>query len=191
MKRIVLLSVVFAVPALLVSATGHAQGRLSRDYLAEYLTCDRFSMPRERLACFEAILKLYKLETGRLSGTPDDLVAAERATPALPPGAGAAAGSGAGTAAGTRSAAIPPQQTRIEGIPERFSARIVRIWKPNPRSKYYFKLDNGMIWRQSSGPWVKIAENETGPVEIFRGRFGGWRMKVEGHTGLSFVAPVK
>ena len=48
-----------------------------------------------------------------------------------------------------------------------------------------------MIWRQASGPWVRIAEDETGPVEIFRGRFGGWRMKVEGHAGLSFVAPVK
>ena len=180
--RVVLTLFAFALIALSPVSPADAQSGLSRDYPAEYLTCDRFSMPRERLACFEAILKLYKLETGRLSGTPDDLVAAERATPSLPPDAG---GAGSGVAP------IPSPGYGPGGIPEKFTARIVRIWKPNPRAKYHFKLDNGMIWRQASGPWVRIAEDETGPVEIFRGRFGGWRMKVEGHAGLSFVAPVK
>lgn len=169
-----------------------------RDYLSEYRGCDRFNVPEQRLACFDTILKLYKLETGLLDGSPEALMRddarrreggdfartapARRAAPA-PSAAAAAAAPGA--APSYRGSYVQPS------FPEDFTARIVRIWKPSPVSKVHFELDNGSVWRQTSGKWLPLEDDETGPVEIFRGTFGGWRMKIEGRTGLSFIAPVE
>lgn len=173
-----------------------------RDYLSEYRGCDRFNVPEQRLACFDTILKLYKLETGLLDGSPEALMRdderrrgaggfaqsqpARRATPA-----------GSSTSTAVASAPSPGPAPSYRGgyaqpsFPEDFTARIVRIWKPSPVSKVHFELDNGSVWRQTSGKWLPLSDDETGPVEIFRGSFGGWRMKLEGRTGLSFVAPVE
>ncbi len=177
-----------------------AQAGLSRDYLAEYLTCDRFAMPRERLACFEAILKLYKLETGRLSGTPDDLVAAERATPALPPGAGAAAGSGmrpSSGSAGVPTAAVVSRGTQVEirrhatvdDLPLPFETTVT-AFNMNRRGDFRFRIAEGWVFERAYGPDVK--ESLLGKkITLKKNLFGNWRAVVEGQTKPIWIRPVQ
>lgn len=180
----------------LASAGALAQDGYGRDYLGEYRGCDRYDVPEQRLACFDTILKLYKLETGLLEGTPEALMRED----ARRRGAG---GFSQTPQPASRAPAVPavaaaPGNVSSYGgsyarpsFPEDFTAKIVRIWKPSPVSKVHFELDNGSIWRQTSGKWLPLEDNEAGPVQIFRGSFGGWRMKLEGRTGLSFIAPVE
>ena len=200
--RVVLALVASGLLAIAAPAPAvQAQGGLSRDYLAEYLTCDRFAMPRERLACFEAILKLYKLETGRLSGTPDDLVAAERATPSLPPGAGAAAGGGE-KGVDLRRGMLRPDTTvtrgarleitrpaTVDDLPLPLETTIT-AFNMNRRGDFRFRIAEGWVFERAYGPDVK--ESLLGKkITLKKNMFGNWRGIIEGETKPIWIRPVR
>ena len=47
-------------------------------------------------------------------------------------------------------------------------------------------LDNGQVWRESQGSKVGIPD-EGASVELFKGRFGGYRMKIDGLYRTAWV----
>jgi hypothetical protein len=83
-------------------------------------------------------------------------------------------------------------------------ALIVRSWRHND-GRFSVELDNGQIWRETTGSRVagpmeldmtfggRSASGaglprEGGSVEVFDGRFGGYRMRIE---GIRQLAPVR
>ncbi|GER06254.1 hypothetical protein GCM10007972_09680 [Iodidimonas muriae] len=67
--------------------TDTAQGVVS-----DFLGCDPLIIPAERLACYDTVLKQYKLKYGLIDGSPDAIAKADKSRPrsfpkASPPGA--------------------------------------------------------------------------------------------------------
>jgi hypothetical protein len=86
-------------------------------------------------------------------------------------------------------------------------ALIVRSWRHND-GRFSVELDNGQIWRETTGsrvagpmeldmtfggrsPSSAGLPREGNSVEVFEGRFGGYRMRIEGIRQLAHVRRTK
>ncbi|MFZ5609338.1 MAG: hypothetical protein ACOY99_06990 [Pseudomonadota bacterium] len=169
----------------LVFATG--PGMAQEQPLDDFIACEALSNNLERLECFEEVLqeKKQKIEA-RASPEPSQTAPSPVRGDIVD--ANAEAANPAEVVQDHSSAKVITGRQSLQD--KAFTAQIVRIWRPHPRGRIYFELDNGSVWRQTSGKWISISDDEKGPVEVFYGLFGGWRMKIKNKTGLSFIAPV-
>ena len=85
----------------------------------------------------------------------------------------------------------PPQaddnETEKDG--QELSARIVRFSR-NYHGDYTFYLDNGQVWRETSGSTLQFTRKQA-DIRIKKGKIGGYRMIVEGMAGTGRVKRVK
>lgn len=65
------------------------------------------------------------------------------------------------------------------------SATIVRAWR-NHDGRFSVELNNGQVWRETQGTRVGMPK-EGKSVEIFEGRFGGYRMRIEDIRRIAWV----
>lgn len=74
-----------------------------------------------------------------------------------------------------------------ESLP--FEATIVGI-RVNQDGRFSVVLDNGQIWRETQGPRVGTPK-EGQAVEVYKGRAGGYRMKIDGVPRVAWVRRTK
>lgn len=161
MKRLLTgtaLGVFFLAPAALAQ----------QDAVSDFLSCDPLVIPSERLACFDSILKQYKLKYGLLDGSAQNLAQESLSRPRAVPQGRVNAESLGGVYAPGNVKANPDQ------IPEEFEATIIRTWKVGVTD--YVELDNGTVWKESGGKNLRSAGNEQ--VRVSKGLFGGSRMMI-------------
>jgi len=72
---------------------------------------------------------------------------------------------------------------------ERINATIVRSWKTVDK-RFAVELDNGQVWRETQGTRIRQPD-EGRAVVISRGRFGGYRMKVDNIVSAASVHRTK
>ena len=99
------------------------------------------------------------------------------------------------------------EEEEEEKLPLEMRATIVRSWRNND-GRFSVELDNGQTWRETQGSRVAGpsdnnlvwgGRNASGAglpregrsVEVFEGRFGGYRMRIEGITQLAHVRRTK
>lgn len=76
-----------------------------------------------------------------------------------------------------------------DGQEEQVIGTIVRVWT-HQDERFSVELDNGQRWRETSGSRVGKPK-EGAHVTISTGTFGGYRMKIEGITRISWVRRTK
>lgn len=54
-----------------------------------------------------------------------------------------------------------------------------------------FELENGMVWEQTDGRRFSIRQIENPEVEVSRGAFGTWYLRVEGHNTRTRVKRIR
>ena len=72
---------------------------------------------------------------------------------------------------------------------QELSARIIRFSR-NYHGDYTFYLDNGQVWRETSGSTLQFTRKQA-DIRIKKGTIGGYRMIVEGMAGTGRVKRVK
>ena len=72
---------------------------------------------------------------------------------------------------------------------EPIQATIVRSWR-NSDGRFSVELDNGQVWRETQGTRVGLPK-EGRSVNISKGRFGGYRMKIEKINQIAWVRRTK
>lgn len=77
------------------------------------------------------------------------------------------------------------EQVVEDDKPLSISATIVRSWR-NHDGRFSVELDNGQIWRETQGTRVGFPK-EGKSVEVFEGRFGGYRMRIEDIRKIAWV----
>lgn len=90
---------------------------------------------------------------------------------------------------GRDSMKIPTERKdkKIDAKPVR--ATIVRTWK-NHDERFSVELDNGQVWRETEGS--RVGQPKEGrSVELFEGRFGGYRMRIENIPKTAWVRRTK
>ena len=176
---VALLTIAGAAPAV---AQVLAEGEVTK----QILLCDDVVEVSERLACFNAIV--------------DSLEAA----PIVPAAKNPAASVSISEAPVVASTAAPEiDDFGSEGIASRsnkekeeessvvdtIEATIVRSWK-NHDERFSVELDNGQIWRETQG--TRVGQPKAGKsVKITKGRWGGYRMKVENIKKIAWVRRTK
>ncbi len=127
-------------------------------------------------------------ETGAVEPPPSvpDVPAIEPAPPA---------GAGSVEAAEMGAEAIERQQKQKEKNDKKkkkdkaprevVNATIVRVTEQLD-GRWTVTLDNGQVWRESQGSKVGIPD-EGASVELFKGRFGGYRMNIDGLYRTAWV----
>ncbi len=60
-----------------------------------------------------------------------------------------------------------------------------------PRGNLLFHLENGQVWRQIEARYVPLPANAPFPVQISRGLFGEYRLRVEGEGRLVRIRRVQ
>lgn len=85
----------------------------------------------------------------------------------------------------------PPQShdNENEKDGQELSARIARFSR-NYHGDYTFYLDNGQVWRETSGSTLQFTRKQA-DIRIKKGTIGGYRMIVEGMAGTGRVKRVK
>ena len=73
---------------------------------------------------------------------------------------------------------------------EPIQATIVRSWR-NHDDRFSVELDNGQVWRETQGTRVGREPKEGRSVKISEGRFGGYRMKIDGIPSVAWVRRTK
>ncbi len=82
------------------------------------------------------------------------------------------------------------QEQAVEDEPvTNLSATIVRAWR-NHDGRFSVELNNGQVWRETQGTRVGMPK-EGRSVEIFEGRFGGYRMRIEDIRSIAWVRRTK
>lgn len=94
--------------------------------------------------------------------------------------AGAAAGAAAGTQKGGDQRGFENQMIEDVGKND-IVARIMGPFK-GWDGETVFRLDNGMIWKQSEGSTFAMAEMDSPTVIIERGLFNVWKLRVQGYN---------
>ena len=82
-----------------------------------------------------------------------------------------------------------PQRSTDSDDEQELSARIIRFNR-NQNGNYTFYLDNGQVWRETSGSTLQFTRKQAN-IRIKKGAIGGYRMIVEGMAGTGRVKRVK
>lgn len=166
----------------LVAALTPTSALAQDDAAGEVLACDRINDPSDRLACFGDLADRLRQGGARASR----VVPPRPATLEAPSSASRSANSAVNPATSTdddfgrdsiKNKTGQDKERAKKKRDERLSASIVRRWK-TADGHFAVELDNGQIWRETDGSKVRIPKRSTS-VEIYRGRFGGYRMKIE------------
>ncbi|GAB4571533.1 MAG: hypothetical protein Tsb008_02700 [Rhodothalassiaceae bacterium] len=163
--------------------TAHGQ---SNEILSDFLACDALSGPTERLACYDATMRQYKLKYGLLENNAESVAAAqstvdrtvenEQIDTRRRPETGVE-GWGAARSGDARDGNSVGRQPALQSphvLPDEFSAHIIRTWREG--YDQLVELDNGSVWRGSGGIALRVSGNEE--VRVFKGAFGNMRMKI-------------
>lgn len=150
------------------------------------LACDQISAPAEKLACFDAVVE-------SLSTPPvEPAVSPPPATPPRPAPSDSISPAEPGEARARRedvTTARREDTPEDDGNSEGFQATIVRVWE-NFDGRFSVELDNGQVWRETQGTRVGMpAEGDS--VEVSKGIFGSYRMKIESITPIARVRRTK
>lgn len=171
------------------------------------LACDAIEDLTQRLVCFNAVTAEVREDAAPTSeSTPEaavDTTAAEEEAPATEPAATAAPVASA-TPAPAEASATAASDFGRDSMPsadrgeDRDKAKKkkevlqagIESWRELSDGHFLIYLDNGQAWRETDGSHVRIP-TKAKSVEIFRGRFGGYRMRFEGGKRLAWVRRVK
>ena len=174
---VALLTIASAAPA---SAQVLAEGVVTK----QLLLCDDVIEVSERLTCFNAIV--------------DSLKAAPIVPAARKPAESVSVSEApvvASTAApetddfGSEGVASRSTREKKSSVVDNIEATIVRSWK-NYDERFSVELDNGQIWRETQG--TRVGQPKVGKsVKITKGRWGGYRMKVENIKRIAWVRRTK
>ena len=170
MKQNILMRFAIVGLALLISAGAGAQTSFST--LEERMTGQEFrdaglhKLSDEELAALNRWIRLRSLTEGEVPGS--HVREDGRDAPADPRGLPGDSDSGERTI-----------RSRIVGTFEG--------WSGNDQ----FELANGMIWEQTDGRSFTTRPMENPEVEIKRGLFGGWNLKVEGYNTRARVRRIR
>lgn len=157
------------------------------EVFSDFLACDEIARPDERLICYDAALKKYKLRFGLLKGTPEDLARAQTRSRVLahrpviaPVGGQPVLREGD---LGEKADSPLEEKTRrhrlAKATPGRVEATIVKARK-DPLGYWIFTLDNGQVWKEASGSKLRDSRFQGRLATISKGMFGSWHIKVEG-----------
>ncbi|MYA68214.1 MAG: hypothetical protein F4Y22_13335 [Gammaproteobacteria bacterium] len=85
-----------------------------------------------------------------------------------------------------------PDNRREEGTRERDDiGAIVTEVSEGPRGNLLFHLENGQVWRQIEARYVPLPADAPFPVQISRGLFGEYRLRVDGEGRLVRIRRVQ
>jgi len=148
---------VFAAAAAVMFAatTAQAQNSSPKDLLA----CDKIKKADDRLACFNTIVEKLKENPDAFKRNSSDN----------------ARGRDGKTTGNSREfgKTYVPQNT-----PDKIVAKVKRYWQ-NYYGKWHFYLENGQIWKETSGSHMKLTR-KVEQVKIKKGAFGGYLIVIKG-----------
>lgn len=160
------------------------------------LACEKISDQSNRADCFSAIVANLREGTAPEPDQATTPVADEPvATPAPEPVAlPQPTSSGPASPADFGSESIRRKGSDAEAAAKKKSeeqlvANIASL-RTGPYGHFIVKLDNGQVWRETDGSHVRLSKKHS-KVEIFRGRFGGYRMRIEGIRKIAWVRRIK
>ncbi len=181
--RSALLAVIAGLAFLLPAPVANAQEGAN----ALWLACDRLSVPANRLACFNDIVR--RLKAGEAAPIEDRArspvadsgpVAVETSRPA------AAAANTLPKDFGLKKKLKPEGINQADPF---LTAKVVRHWE-NSVGRLVVQLDNDQIWTEVVSYDARIPKGEA-TVEIKSGKFGGYRMRINDIVGLVMVKRLK
>ena len=140
---------------MLVASAAEAQGSSPQDLLA----CDKIKKADDRLACFNTIVE-------KLKESPD---AFKRSSGS---GARGRDAGKSGSSSGFGSSSLP------KNTPNRIVAKVKRYWQ-NYYGKWHFYLENGQIWKETSGSHMRLTR-KVEEVKIKKGIMGGYLIVIDG-----------
>lgn len=174
------------------------------EILSDFLACDAMSAPAERLTCFDATLKQYKLKYGLLNSSPEAVAKADEGrSRAVPQPRVAAEDIGAAySGSGAKDRQAGQEDTSSGGRDRKnsdrariaaakvadgdFSAVIVAVEK-SVLGYLVFTLDNGQVWRETDGSPLPQGNMLNKTARFDKNFIGGWRMKIDGVAGFARV----
>lgn len=146
-----------AIPCLLGAA--HAQSTSPKDLLQ----CDKIKAPEDRLACFNTIVEKLK----------EDPDAFKRGMHGGQRGRDGKQGSRSSGNSGDFGQVLRPRNT-----PKKIVAKVKRYWRDGI-GKWYFHLENGQVWKETSGSHLKFTK-KVEEVKIKKGLMGGYLIIIKG-----------
>ncbi len=173
----------FAAPVAAQSAARPDGSEVFSDFLA----CDELDRPDERLVCYDAALKKYKIRFGLLKGTPGELAREDGRTrslahrPVVAPGGKRPVLEGGDLRERVDSPVAEKERRHrlAKATPGRIEATIVKA-RRDPLGYWIFTLDNGQVWKEASGSKLRDSRFEGRLATIRKGMFGSWHIKVKG-----------
>ena len=180
--------------------TVHAQDGAQSETNERLLACDGMTDPVEKMACFNAVVENLKESPAAPAAESPTAVAPDSIAPAvIAPAAGATAAATPATPAepavtsdtmvdnfgldGARTNTAAQKEEKKKDEFRSVQATIVRTWRiVDPRladDRFAVELDNGQVWQATEMHRVGLPKVGRS-VEILKGRFGGYRMKIDG-----------
>jgi len=180
------------------------------EIFSELLACDPMTDPTQRLACYDAVLKQYKVRFGLLEGRAEEFAAQRPPTapvrqqqprrPAVPPAqvsqvplddlsgrpdGGRAARSSPSRPTSSQAMEQPASPSDLD-LP--YETRITG-YNANARGDFRLQIAEGFIFQDADGPG--FSEDPTGKtVTLTKNFFGNWRIEVPGEGQLVWVKPL-
>ena len=156
-RKSLLVTALVAGTALMAPAAS-AQSASPKDLLQ----CDKIKEPEDRLACFNTIVE-------KLKEDPEAFKRSMHGGQRARDGKSSSGGSGVSEF----GSEYKPRNT-----PSKITARVKRYWR-NAHGKYFFYLENGQVWKETSGSHLKLTK-KVKEVKIKKGVMGGYRIIVKG-----------
>jgi len=144
------------------SATVEAQQASPQDLLQ----CDKIKNPEDRLACFNTIVEKLKEDPDAFKRT---MHGGQRGRD----GKRSTSKNGGGNSSEFGQTYRPRSDT-----PKKIVAKVKRYWKDGI-GKWYFHLENGQVWKETSGSHMKFTK-KVEEVKIKKGMMGGYILIVKG-----------
>jgi len=153
------------------AAPAHAQSATPKDLLQ----CDKIKKPADRLACFNTVVEKLKEDPEAFKRTTHGGQAGrdgKRSSKGRSGSSGSSATSGSSSEFG---------KVRVQrNTPNEITAKVIRYWQ-NYYGKWHFHLENGQVWKETSGSSMKLTR-KVEQVNIKKGSMGGYRIVIKGAT---------
>jgi len=140
------------------SFTANAQSSSPQDLLQ----CDKIKKPEDRLSCFNTIVEKLK----------EDPNAFKRATH------GGQKGRDGNRSNSSNNSPEFGKTFKPRNTPKKITARVKRYWQ-NLRGKWHFYLENGQVWKETSGSHLRLTK-KVEEVRIKKGLMGGYIIVIKG-----------
>ncbi len=189
-----------------------AQGNTESETTDLFLACDKISDIHEKVACFDAVVNSVKQgraapavgspppaaqsaisESPVVTAAPEPAAAEGPSIPADAPDTPTAASATEVDDFGRDSMKAERSEKKKKEKKEDMEpilAMIVRSWR-NHDDRFSVELNNGQVWRETQGSRVGRMPREGRSVKISEGRFGGYRMKIDGIPSVAWVRRTK